>query len=683
MRTLRIAATILLLLATGSAAVADVSLFVAPSGSDANPGTEAKPLATLAGARDAVRRLHSGGKPLAEAVTVWFRGGDYLLREPCGLSADDSGSAACPVTYRSYANERVRFVGGAAVSRWSAVTDPAIITRLDPEARPHVVQANLAAIGYRGADDPLALGGAFGSQSHRAELFYDDRPMTLARWPNTGFATIAGVTGEGPKSEFGLNGSTVGKIAYSGDRPSRWVGEKGIRLHGYWFWDWSDEYQQVASIDTAAHLITLAPPYHAFGYRKGQRYYAENLLSELDSPGEYYIDRAAGILYFWPPSPGKRAIVSLSSGLVDLRGVSCVTFRGITFEAARANAITVTDCDHVTVAGCTIRNVGAWGVSIEGGSNDRVVGCDITDTGDGGVSMAGGDRKTLTPGGHVVDNCLICRYARLYRTYQAAVDINGVGNRISHCAISDAPHCGILLTGNNHVIEYNDISHVCYESGDVGAFYVGRDWTARGNIVRSNAFHDISGPGMYGAKAVYLDDCASGESVTGNLFYNVSSGIELGGGRDNLVDNNVFVNCSPAIAADARGLGWAHDWVVAGGTLVERLKAMPYTQPPWSTSYPQLVPILRDDPGAPKGIRITHNISAGGWLDAEPQAKALIDIEKNVTASDPRFTDAAHGDFSLRPDSPALTLGIKPLDTARAGLYDDPLRASRPAKPTR
>ena len=66
---------------------------------------------------------------------------------------------------------------------------------------------------------------------------------------------------------------------YEGDRPKRWVDENEPWLHGYWFWDWSDERQKIESIDTEERIIAVTPPYHNYGYRNGQRYYALNILA--------------------------------------------------------------------------------------------------------------------------------------------------------------------------------------------------------------------------------------------------------------------------------------------------------------------------------------------------------------------------------------------------------------------
>jgi parallel beta-helix repeat protein len=117
--------------------------------------------------------------------------------------------------------------------------------------------------------------------------------------------------------------------------------------------------------------------------------------------------------------------------------------------------------------------------------------------------------------------------------------------------IHDAPHAGIILTGNEHLIEFNNIHHLAQETGDVGAIYVGRDYTERGAIIRHNYIHDLGGVG-FGSMAVYLDDCSSGITVEGNIFYNLKYGAFVGGGRDNRIHNNVFVSCNPAIRVDAR-----------------------------------------------------------------------------------------------------------------------------------
>jgi len=125
--------------------------------------------------------------------------------------------------------------------------------------------------------------------------------------------------------------------------------------------------------------------------------------------------------------------------------------------------------------------------------------------------------------------------------------------------------------------------------------------------------------------------------------------------------------------ADKEGKTSYH--VQPGGILPERLKAMPYQQPPWSRKYPQLLKILADELGLPKGNVVRHNISYGGkWLDVEAKALPLLEFEGNLVDADPHFVNAQEQDFRLRPDSPALALGFQPIPVDRIGLYPDEYR---------
>lgn len=124
------------------------------------------------------------------------------------------------------------------------------------------------------------------------------------------------------------------------------------------------------------------------------RWYAFNLLSELDSPGEYYLDRDRGLAYCWPPQEEvAEAVLSSSAGIIRASEVSNVTFRGITMEGCRGTAVDVIGGSNVRIVGGTIRNTGRVGIRVMGGTDHAVYGCDIYDTGSGGIYMNGGDRR--------------------------------------------------------------------------------------------------------------------------------------------------------------------------------------------------------------------------------------------------------------------------------------------------
>ncbi len=221
----------------------------------------------------------------------------------------------------------------------------------------------------------------------------------------------------------------------------------------------------------------------------------------MDEPGEWYLDRRTGTLYLLPPSPiaGSDVCVSmLDDPLVFVDSASFITLRGLVFEITRGNGIEIAGGNDILVAGCTIRNIGNIGAIIRGGVRNGILSCDIHDTGDGGIVIAGGNRATLTPASNYAVNNNVGDYSRWVRTYRPAVSLSGVGNRAANNLIHDAPHMGILLSGNDHTVEYNVFRDICRDTGDVGACYIGRDLTMRGNVIRYNIFRNIKGPGEAG-----------------------------------------------------------------------------------------------------------------------------------------------------------------------------------------
>ena len=668
LKTTTCVAVVLISISTANLAhCREAEMFVSPGGNDAHTGTRAQPFKSLERARDAVRKLKHEQK-----VVVWLRGGVYEREKPFELTAEDSGSDKKPVVYRGCPGEKVRIVGGKVVTGWKPVSDEAVLTRLTPEARGKVIQADLRALGVT-AYGQVKGGGL--------ELFFQDKPMTLARWPNKGFIKITGLVEPGTVNVRGTKGSKTGKFIYEGDRPRRWVGEKDAWVHGYWFWDWSDQRHPIESIDTEKRIISVKPPYHGYGYRVGQWFYGLNILAELDQPGEWYMDRKAGILYFWPPDRiGKGdAIISVIPTLVTLKDVSHVTLRGLTLEACRGTAVTIQGGTQNHLMDCTLRNLGGYAVLISRATKSGVFGCEICETGDGGISLGGGDRKTLTPARLYAENNHIHHYGRWNRMYKAAIHLGGVGNRAAHNLIHNAPHMAISFGGNDHLIEFNKIHNVCLESNDAGAIYAGRDWTMRGTVIRHNYLHDISGFRRRGCVGVYLDDMFCGTKIYGNVFYRVTRAAFIGGGRDCSVENNIFVDCPRAMHMDARAMGWASYHV--NTTMTKRLKAMPYKSELWRKRYPKLVNILDDDPAAPKGNIVTRNIFVGdGWNDINRRARKYVILKDNLVSKDPHFVTKPPENFQLRNDSPAYRLGFKPIPFEKIGLYKDDYRKELPVK---
>ncbi|HXP63763.1 MAG TPA: hypothetical protein VN829_24870, partial [Dongiaceae bacterium] len=160
----------------------------------------------------------------------------------------------------------------------------------------------------------------------------------------------------------------------------------------------------------------------------------------------------------------------------------------------------------------------------------------------------------------------------------------------------------------------------------------------------------------------------------------------IGGGRDCLIENNIFVECQPAVHIDARALGWASSgsdgWVKEGkekGTL----SGIKYNQPPYSQRYPRLVNILEEDPAAPRGNVVARNICVGGkWDDIERKARPLVTFQDNLLEQDPHFLNAAELNFQLAQNSPAFDLGFKRIPIEKMGPYEDADRAAWPVRHT-
>lgn len=686
-------ATMALAMALASVGIpARADFYVAPDGDDTNPGTASRPFASPERARLAVRELKAKNGLPEERLTIWFRGGDYLRTNAFELGPEDSGEPGRPMIWRAVDDTDARWLGGRRITGLTVVKDPAVLARLAPDARGQVYAAELRAVGVADPGAMRSRGFGRATTPAHAELFFGGRPMTLARWPNEGaWETIAGFPNTAGKGDDhgGRIGDLPGGFLYRGDRPRGWRDVRDLWVHGYWAWDWANSYERVEALDLERRWVRTAPPHGLYGFRAGQRFYFLNVLEELDQRGEWFLDRRAGTLYFWPPAPvesGETWLSLLDQPLVRCAGASHVVIRGLTLEATRGSGIEIRGGAQVLVTGCRLRNLGDAGVVITGGTNHGVVSCDVTDTGDGGVSLEGGDRRTLTPGGHYVENCHFQRQGRWSKCYVPAVLMTGVGLRASHNHIHDHPHCAILFSGNDHLIEFNDIHHIALETGDVGAIYAGRDYTYRGNRIRHNYIHETGGVGM-GSMGVYMDDCVSGTEVFGNVFYRVHWAMFIGGGRDHRVENNVFVECDPAVRADGRGLDPSPVWRgMVDDYMRRQLAAVP------AALYRERYPALRaldayyGPPGGPaiqgaafrgvppEGNVIARNVCFGKWLDIGWRAKAeQIEFRDNVVTNDLRQVQGRDG-FRPPAGSPAWQLGFQAIPFDEIGLQRDPDR---------
>ena len=270
-----------------------------------------------------------------------------------------------------------------------------------------------------------------------------------------------------------------------------------------------------------------------------------------------------------------------------------------------------------------------------------------------------------------MENCDVHDFSRLDRTYTPAVQIEGVGNRIAHNHFHDAPNQSIRVEGNDHLIEFNEVDHVVTEADDQGGIDIWRDPTYRGNIFRDNFWHDIgSGMNAVGQAGIRLDDAISGTLIYGNVFQRCSGGnfggIQINGGKDNIMDNNLFLDCKTAISIGSWGAdGWKK--FLADPSIVElTTKTVDIHSPPYTVRYPALA--FLEDYSTGNAIWRNAVVNCSQFLTGDSSQQHLTD---NYLAA---------GDPGSR--LPEIT-GFAPIPLAEMGLYPSADRASQPVRSIR
>jgi hypothetical protein len=677
----------------------NLAFFVSPQGDDEAAGTRTAPFRSLEKARDAIRQRNAEGDGVTGGALVTLLPGRHERRASFVLGKEDSGTAEAPIVYAAEAGAAVRLTGGRLLRDFRPVEDAAVLARLVPGARGHVMQTDLRAQGIEDFGTLQARGMGLDVRPAALELFFEDRPMPLARWPNEGFVYTGKVIDTGSKvfSKGSAQGfinphkpepPRPGSFRFSNPRLTRWSRARDVWAHGYWGRDWSDEHLPVASIDAENGIIHMGSPTR-YGHYAGKRFTFLNLLEELDSPGEWYLDRETGILYFWPPKPLENARVGVSllnEPLVVLQGASHVTFRGLVFEQTRRHGVVISDGQGVKLLGCTLRNIGNRAVAVWNGTGHKVVGCDIIDCGDGGVRLEGGKTLALEPGGHVAENNHIYRYNRWCRTYRPAITLSGVGNIARHNLIHDSAHMAVGISGHDHIFEYNEIHSVVRETTDSSALYTGGNPTTRGNVIRYNYFHHIgSGLRHSGQSAVYFDDGLCGVQVIGNLFYRIGDGVDVGlaamvnGGRDHLFENNAFVDCARGIQLST----WSDStWqaYLKSPSIQRKFDAIEPAGKLFHERYPALARVSDREGWNTVRRNLWYNCGShlvhSGDVGVREEQSVVVD-------ANPGFRNPEEGDFRMPAPAPQLVaVGFVPIPVERIGLQASPDRATWPVAHT-
>jgi hypothetical protein len=621
------------------------------------------PFATVTRARDAIRELKRQAGGLSGPVTVHIRQGTYFLTEPLVLTPQDSGTSECPVTYAAYRNEKPVVSGGAAITDWQAA-----------QANGHPAWA---------AHLPAVEQGAW----YFRQLFVNNERRPRPRLPKEGLYRFAGLLQQ-PGSIPWDQGQD--RAVFANDDLRAWPNLDDVEVVALHFW--VDSRLPVTEVDEFSHVVTFARP---SVYRltdgqtpQGARFYVENVFDAFDTPGQWYLERKSGTLYYLPQegeSPQTAQVVAPRlAQLIRFEGdpdkgewVEHVHLQGLglmhsewTLPANTAGSIQASvlvpgavvwqGARSCSMRGCTVAHVGSYGIELGAGCDgNAIVGNTICDLGAGGVKIGPGSAHTVLSDNEIYDGGYL---------FPSAVGVwvgDSGHNEVSHNEVHRFYYTGISVgwvwgykksnAVDNH-IEYNHIHHIGRGwLSDLGGIYT--LGASPGTVLRNNLIHDCWSANGRG-RGIYLDEGSSGILVENNVVLRTDdAAIIQNYGRDDQIQNNIFgcgklcqirraqvkgLEGHPSFTFE-RNIFYFTDGELLGGK--------------WGDgNYAFDDNVYFNAAGRP--------ITFGGQSFAQWQGSGM---DLHSVIADPRLADPANNDVTLRPGSPALSLGFKPIDLSQVG----------------
>ncbi|PYV17163.1 MAG: hypothetical protein DMG21_09210 [Acidobacteria bacterium] len=568
------------------------------------------------------------------------------------------------------------------------------------------------------------------------QLFLNGQRQLRSRWPHRdpndpmygGWAVMAGPAEKGSITGFEYR---AGTFTHHWANPRE--GEVEVYLgQGQW-----RSTVPIQSVDEDRRIIRLTHPgvqfdvspwYQITPFVEGNPFYVANELEDLDQPGEWCLDSDEGKLYFWPPS-GKlsqedEVVVPALRTLVDISGASWLKFSGLTFtepmdgdnfhhqgvQGAGAmypqanwqfggDALHMKDTRFCLIEGNQFAAVGCNAIYLEGENyRNQILRNEIAYAGANGICLLGTVEKHPMFN-RVEDNTI--HHVGALNKYVAGVFLGlSDGNIVGHNRIEYVPHHAINLSNNpygRNIVEYNILRFTGLEIMDTGAINSWMEQPARmdaaraGHVIRFNYIADAYGfeatKGTLGkipsefTNGIYLDNYTSNCFVYGNIIVRCRNGIMIHAGRNNVVENNILVNC------------WANLWIIDAVS-----GASPYWKNMagfmrgnylWRNIFYQSLPdevFLFIHNGWTERTFADSNFNLiyhGGdsnfpledrrGVPPKDKVPTLSDwkklgYEKDSIMADPLFVDPAHDDYRLKPESPALKLGFVPIDVDEIGL---------------
>jgi len=692
------------LLNLGAEGTSAASFHVTPDGNDRWSGTLARPndtktdgpLASLAGAREAVRKLKQEGRS-AGPVRVMVADGAYAMEAPLQLTPEDSGTTEAPVTYEAAPGAHPVFSGGRAIRNWQPGTN-----------------------GVWVAEVPAVASGEW----YFEQLWVNGQRATRARTPNQFWYHLLEVREEvlsepadprAPKARRTVRVKAEDFAALAGLTAEEL---KDINLVVYHNWD--DTRRFIDSVDAQSLSIVThggtMKPWNP--WRKDSQYILENALRFLDAPGEWFLQRDGRL--FYRPRPGEdmtraevvapvvEEFLVIQGNVPGGRFVEHLAFKGLAFRhaqwltppggfepsqaAATIDAVVRVDgARHVAFEDCEVGHIGMYGFWLRQGCEDCVIRhCHIHDLGAGGVrigEMTQPRKPADTTGRIIVDNNIIRHGGRIFPCAVGVWVGFSPDNQITHNEISDLFYTGISLgwrwgyaesNCKRNLVAFNHVHHIGQGLlSDMGGIYT--LGPSEGTVVRNNVFHDIYAY-SYGGWGLYTDEGSTGILFENNLVYNTKTGsFHQHYGRENIVRNNILANSRDqqlqvtrvedhlSFTFERNIVYWSNDSPALAGPWRQN-RQLTRSNCYWNAS------------GAPMEFA---GLSLEAWqrtpvpaLSKTNNAPSQPDWagqgrEQGTMIADPLFVDAAHNDFRLKTNSPVFGLGFVPFDFGKAGVYGE------------
>lgn len=476
----------------------------------------------------------------------------------------------------------------------------------------------------------------------------------------------------------------------------------GAEVHIFIAWGWVNAIIPIESIDHATRQIRFAGGDASQDVRMGNRYFIENVREALDAPGEWYLDAEKGeVLYIAdrPEFPEVPVVMAVLDRLIVLEGdpaaghfVENVNFEGLRFADTTYNltkdyytpqdaAVVLSGARNCTVRGCEFAWLGGYACKLTNLSERCVfLHNNVHHLGQGGVILVGGT-KVQPHHCEVIGNAMH-HLGLIYKHVAGVYGVHGSDNRVAHNLITDVPRYALSFKSqgeerlsHRNVIEFNEIRRCNLETNDTGAIEtLGYERRDSGNVVRHNLILDSVGLGTtaegeiltpYFTWGVYLDDYSSGTTIYGNIIARtMSGGVCIHGGQNNVVENNIFVD-----GHDHQVRLQPRDDFMKGNRFERNLVV--YSRPEadlvfsWRASrdlfavWDYNLYWLRSADLRTLERRVTPEGTFAQWLAAGYDEHSIV--------ADPRFVDAEHDDYRLKPDSPAFTLGFKAIPVEKIG----------------